>query len=182
MELLVSLSCLPLDSWSLKCQKWFIFVFFWWQHKISHNLGKLFKCIWKILFNSFRKCYGLLSSKILLARCQPLKTQDFGIFLWTQQFFWYFYSQYLTNSNFKAKIFPVYLNVLLSLWLVFSCHQQKVQKMNHFDILMNINLGVSMMIRQMTPYFSSTRWALSIGIFISTFQKLQNSIPWGSFA
>ena len=81
MELLVSLSCLPLDSWSLKCQKWFIFVFFWWQHKISHNLGKLFKCIWKILFNSFRKCYGLLSSDILLVRYQLLKTRDFGIFL-----------------------------------------------------------------------------------------------------
>ena len=27
-----------------------------WQHKISHTLGKIFKCIWKILLSSFRKC------------------------------------------------------------------------------------------------------------------------------
>ena len=25
--------------------------------KMSHNLGKLFKCIWKLWFSSSRKCY-----------------------------------------------------------------------------------------------------------------------------
>ena len=36
--------------------------------------------IWKILLNSFRKCYGLLDSQLPLARCQPLKIKGLGIF------------------------------------------------------------------------------------------------------
>ena len=44
-------------------------VFYWWYQKISHSWGKILKCIWKILTSSFRKCFGLLDSELLLARC-----------------------------------------------------------------------------------------------------------------
>ena len=56
---------------SQKCQKGLIFgVFCWWQQKISHSMGKIFRWIWKILSSSFRKCYGLLDSVLPLARFQ----------------------------------------------------------------------------------------------------------------
>ena len=54
--------------------------------KKSFSLGKTMKCIWIILFSSFRK-YGLLYSELPLARCQLLKIQDFGIFCWFWSFF-----------------------------------------------------------------------------------------------
>ena len=66
--------------------------------KISHSLEKIFMCIRKILFSSFRKCYGLLDSELPLARYQPLKIQSFIIFLLTQQFF-IFLPSISTNSN-----------------------------------------------------------------------------------
>ena len=47
----------------------------------------------------------------------------------------------------------------------FFCHQQKIQKITNFDILKTINLEVNMTNRQMTPFFSSTLWALSVGVF-----------------
>ena len=56
--------------------------------KIGHSLGKIFKCIWKTLFSSFRKCYGLLDSELSLAWFQPLKIQVFGIFYWLSCFFY----------------------------------------------------------------------------------------------
>ena len=37
-------------------------------------------CIWKILFSSYKKCYGLLHSELPLASCQPLKIQSFVFF------------------------------------------------------------------------------------------------------
>ena len=59
----------------------------------SQCLDKMFTCIWKILFSSIRKCYGLLDSELLLARYQPLRIQSFVIFfvicLLTEQFLWY---------------------------------------------------------------------------------------------
>ena len=55
--------------------------------QISHSLDNILMCIWKILFSSIRKCYGLLDSKLPLARYQPLKIQSLIIFLLTQKFF-----------------------------------------------------------------------------------------------
>ena len=52
------------------------------------SLGKIFKCIWKVLFNPFRKYYGLCSSELPLAKSQHLKILDFDISLLTHQFFW----------------------------------------------------------------------------------------------
>ena len=63
------------------------------------------------------------------------------------------------------KIFQVYFNIFPILWLIFHCHQQKIQKKSIFDILMTITLAVNMITRQMTPFFSPTLWALSVGIF-----------------
>ena len=68
---------------------------------------------------------------------------------------------------------------MYKLWLISRWHQQKYKKWAVFDILMTITWGVNMIIRQMTPFFPSTLWALSVGIFISAFQDLQNSVPQG---
>ena len=46
------------------------------QLQFGHN-------IWvhlKDLIQRFQKCYGLLDSELPLARCQPLKIEDFGVF------------------------------------------------------------------------------------------------------
>ena len=81
-------SRLLLELWSLKCQKWLIFcIFYWCPQIISHCLEKIFTCIWKILFSSFRKYYGFLDYELPLARYQPLKIKSFINFLLTQQFF-----------------------------------------------------------------------------------------------
>ena len=52
-----------------------------------YSLGKFFKCIWKILSSSFRKCYRLLGFEQPFARYYPLKIQKFRISLRTQKFF-----------------------------------------------------------------------------------------------
>ena len=49
------------------------------------KIGKVWKCIWKMLFSSFRKCHELLASE-LPAWCKPLKIQDFSIFYWLSSF------------------------------------------------------------------------------------------------
>ena len=64
------------------------FVFSADDSKESVSLGEILKCIWKISFDSFRKCYGLLDSELPLARYQPVKTQDFSVFFcWRISFF-----------------------------------------------------------------------------------------------
>ena len=89
--------------------------------------------------------------------------------------FLYFYPQYLTNRNSKAyqpyhflkelsKIFQVHLNILPKLWLIFCCCR-KQKKLAIFDILVTITLGVNMDTRPMSPFFSSTFWALFISVF-----------------
>ena len=54
------------------------------------SLGKISKCIWKVLFGPFTKYYGLWSSD-LTANCQNLKIQDFTSPLLTQHLFFIFY-------------------------------------------------------------------------------------------
>ena len=42
-----------LELKSLKFQDWLIFyILCWWQQKVSHSPGKIFKYIWKMLFSS----------------------------------------------------------------------------------------------------------------------------------
>ena len=58
--------------------------------KISPSLGKIFTCIYKVLFCTFRKYYGLCTSdELLLVKFQRLEIQDFSIPLLTQTSFWY---------------------------------------------------------------------------------------------
>ena len=74
--------------------------------KSRPSLGKIFKCIWNVLFGPFTKYYRLWSSELPLINCQHLKIQDFispllnqhFIYFFVYLFFWYFYPQYLTNS------------------------------------------------------------------------------------
>ena len=74
----------------IKCHKWLILCTFCWiQQNISPSLGKIFKCMWKALFDPYRNCYGSFSSELQLAKYQCLKIQDSGILLLTHQFFWY---------------------------------------------------------------------------------------------
>ena len=55
--------------------------------KIRSSLGKIFTCIWKVLFGPFRKYYGLCTSELPLAKFQCLKIKNFGILLFTQKCF-----------------------------------------------------------------------------------------------
>ena len=75
------------------------------------SLGKLFKCIWKVLFDPFTKYYVLWNSVLPSANCQHLKIQDFTSPLLTQHFLkifhfiilfyfiLYFYSQFLKVTS-----------------------------------------------------------------------------------
>ena len=75
------LPCLLQELW-LKHLKWLIVcIFCWSQEKISHNFSKHFKCIWKTLFSSFRKFYGLLGSiSGTISKMSTLKNTGFQIF------------------------------------------------------------------------------------------------------
>ena len=78
--------CLMPESWSLKRQNW-LDTFFWIQQKISSSLGKILNWICKVLFDPFRKCYGLCTSGQPLPKFQPLKLEDFSISSFIQKFF-----------------------------------------------------------------------------------------------
>ena len=54
------------------------------------SLGKIFKCIWKVLFGPFTKYYELWSSVLPFADFQNLKIQDFTSPLLTQYFLKFF--------------------------------------------------------------------------------------------
>ena len=142
----------------------------------SHNLGKLFRCIWNVLFNFYRKCYGLLGSKLPFARCQQLKIQEFVNFCW------------LTDSSTNGKTIPfpkelnkisqAHLNMLLKLWLIFCCHQQKMQKISHFWRCNDHNSGGSKHDKCTNdPVFLIHSELYPLVYFIPALQELQNSIP-----
>ena len=69
----------------------------------SHLRQKILLHLKDLIQFLFRSYSGLLGSELPLAKCQPLKIYDFGIFFLTQQFFWYFFPQHLTNVKSKAK-------------------------------------------------------------------------------
>ena len=73
----------------------------------------------------------------------------------------------------------MYLNILPKWCLIFAVMSRKHKKWTIFYILMNTPLQVSILTWQMAPFFSSTHWDLSVGIFIFAFQDIQNSVPWG---
>ena len=85
MESFVKLCLLP-ELWSLKFQKWLIFcILCWWQQKICDSVGKAFKCIWKMLFNSFREWIIRLWATI--NKIPTLENTRLRHILLTQQFF-----------------------------------------------------------------------------------------------
>ena len=119
-----------------------------------------------------KKMLWIIGFWATISNVSIFENKGFRYFLLTQQFFWYFYHQYLTHVNSKAywtyhflkelrNIFQVHLNILSKLGLSF-CYQQKIQQMSHFWSLMTINLGVNIITKQITPFFSSTLWALSV--------------------
>ena len=68
------------------------------------SLGKIFKCIWKVLFGPFTKYYGLWSSVLPLANCQHLETQDFTSPLLTQHFSFNLILFYISTPNFSRTV------------------------------------------------------------------------------
>ena len=76
---------------------------------------------------------------------------------------------YFLPSRRKLKIF-----CRIKQWLVFCCHQLKIQKRGIFDILMTVTLGVNMITTQIDNMITTTIWAV---YFIFIFQDLQNSVP-----
>ena len=139
-------------------------------------MDKLLKCTRKTLFSSFKKFYASLGFQLPISIISSLKNTRFWIFCWLSSF----YDIYTLNISRTEtpkpinhiifmkelnKIFQRHSNVLPTLWLIFCCHQQKVQKMSLFDILVTITPGVNMITRQLIPFFLSTLWAPSVGIF-----------------
>ena len=128
------------------------------------SLGKVFNCIWKVLFSRFREYYGLCSSELPLAKryyyniSRTVKSKSYELYPSLQEL---------------VKIFHMYLNIVPKLWQIVFSYQQKILKNSHFDILKTIPLAVNMITRQMTPFFSSTLWDLSIGMFHFKTYKIQ---------
>ena len=107
----------------------------------------------------------------------------------SQQFF------YISILNISRTVTPKPINLPLSgrtQWdlscaikyfaQTFRRYQQKIQKMYHFwHVNDHKTPRVNTIARQMTPFFSSTLWDVSVGIFHLCIQGFQNSIPWGPF-
>ena len=112
----------------IKFQKCLIFcIFYWYQQKISHSLEKIFRCISKIFFSSFRKCYGFLDSELRLPFSK--RTQ-----------------KYLSGAR---KCFPLTVTNFLQSSLKNTTNEAL------FDILMTITLGVNMITKKMTHFLST---------------------------
>ena len=73
-------------EWNILKNRSFFLHFLLMTAKISLSFGKMFKLIWKILFSTFRKCYGLLNSKLPLVRYQILKNKSFWYCCWLSSF------------------------------------------------------------------------------------------------
>ena len=69
---------------------------------------------------------------------------------------------------FTQKISQLHLNALPKLWLIFCCCQQKIQKKSHALHFNNHNSGSEHnfyhFLNILIPFFSSTLWALSVGL------------------
>ena len=73
-------------------------------------------------------------------------------------------SKLINHKIFCKSSIRSFMCILSKLWQFFCCYQQKKNN-PFFNILKTITLGVNMITRQMTPFFSCTLWALSAGIF-----------------
>ena len=99
--------------------------------------AKYFKCNWKILFSSFRKCYGLSLHDV-----NPWKYRILVFFC--------LLSSVINISS--SSIFCAAIN-------------RKFKKWTISDILMTITLVLYIITGQKAPLFLSVRWALFVSIF-----------------
>ena len=111
----VNFSCLSPQLRSLKCQK------------ISHSLGKSF-ILWENTMN-----YWVLNNHWDNV-VNPKKNTGFWYFFCWLNSFLHFHPQYLRNHTvfWKNLIKCALKYVLPKLWLIYSCHQHKIQKISHF--------------------------------------------------
>ena len=79
MLLFVGLLCLPLDLWSLKCQKYFLY-FPLMTATVQSQVGQNIYVYLKDLIKLSYKILCIIGSELPLARCQLLEKQGFGIF------------------------------------------------------------------------------------------------------
>ena len=90
-----------------------------------------------------------------------------------------FYSSNPAFSKIANKIFQMHLNILLKLWPIFCCHQQKIQKWAIFDILMTVTLVGNMISRQMAFFIyslSSISWYISF-LHFKSFKMQFHEVP-----
>ena len=128
-----------------------------------------------ILFSTFRICYGFRIWAIV-SKMSTLENIEF----------WNFFADSavlnISILNTSQSVTPIPLAISFSKrnsirsfrctyifcsncdWF-FTVISRKYTKRAIFDILMNKTPEVNMIARQMTPFFSSTLWALSAGIF-----------------
>ena len=129
----------------LKCQKWLFLYFLLMSANNQSQFGENNYVHLKDLIRSFRKCYGLLDSELPLARYQPLKIQNIQF----SDIPILHDSRTVTPKPIHflkelKKILQMHLNVLLTLWLIFCCCQQKNTKnQSFFDILMTITILIT---------------------------------------
>ena len=137
-------------------------------------MGKIFKCIWKVLFGPFTKYYGLWSSDLSLANYQHLKIQDFTSLLLTRYLFFLsiFYLIFLpTTSHEQLRPKPIKHTIFCKNSMrsstctqrycpncdeSFALIRRKEMKLAISDIPKALTLELNMITRQMTPFFSST--------------------------
>ena len=77
------------------------------------------------------------------------------------------------------KISQLHWNILLKLWLIFYCHEQKIQKMSHFWHLNDHNSRSKHDKWTKDPICLIYSEISSLVYFISAFQKPQILIQWG---
>ena len=75
------------------------------------------------------------------------------------------YFQILLMVALIPAIYGVFLRSQVRSFWFFAFIIRKCKKWAIFDILITIILRVNMITRQMSPFFSSNLWALSVGIF-----------------
>ena len=138
----------------------------------SADESKIIKCIWKILFSSFKKCYGLLGSELPLARCLLVDSAGFFIFLSSV-----FHERQLQGLFIILfLIFQVHSNILLRLLLFFT-----TQKIGHFWHFNDQKAGSNYDNSTNNPIFliyflSSIHWYVSF-LHFKTFKFHFHGVP-----
>ena len=149
------------------------FLYFLLFPKTSYSLASFFKCIWKILFCSFRKRYGLLRSVLPLERCLTLLTH-FLILLSSVSHEQYLQSLLIIQCCERTlNDLSESLKYLAKLRLIFRSNKQKIQKISHFSYFNDRNSRSKHDNLTNDPIFLICSLSSVLVYFTSAFQNLQ---------